>query len=76
MDGMEGQRMISPVARCQGSLMPPPYLVARVHEHSTGAAIWTDVLDEPVQRSQPSASSLAGWPHSRLAELPRLFRSH
>ncbi|HUG66570.1 MAG TPA: hypothetical protein VMM76_02385 [Pirellulaceae bacterium] len=68
--------MISRIARFPGSLMPPPYLVVSAHEHSTGAAIWTDVLDEPAQRSQPSASSLAGRPHSRLAELPRLSRSH
>jgi len=68
--------MISRVARFSGSLMPPPYLVVVAHEHSTGAAIWTDVLDRPAQRSQPSASWLAGQPHSRLAELPRLFRSH
>jgi len=68
--------MIFRVAHFPGSLMPPQYLVASAHEHSTGRAIWTDVLDEPAQRSQPSALSLAGRPHSRLAELPSLFRSH
>jgi len=68
--------MIFRVTRFPSGLMPPPYLVASAHEHSTGVAIWTDVLDEPAQRSPPSASSLAGRPHSRLAELQRLFRSH
>jgi len=68
--------MIFRVTRSPGSLMPPQYFVASAHEHSTGAAIWTDVPDKPAQRSQPSASSLAGRPPSRLAELPCLFRSH
>ena len=64
------------LARFPGSLMPPQYLVASAHEHSTRLAIWTHVETRPPQRSQPSRSSLAGLPYSRLAELPRLFRSH
>ncbi len=46
-------------------------IVDSAHEHSTGAAIGTGVLDEPAQRSQLSASWLADRPHSCLAELPR-----
>ncbi|HUG71468.1 MAG TPA: hypothetical protein VMM76_27230 [Pirellulaceae bacterium] len=76
VDGMAGQRMIFRITRLPGDLLPPQYLVASDHEHSTGAAIWTEVLNEAAKRSQPSASSLAGLPHSRLTELPRLFRSH
>lgn len=68
--------MISRVARFPGSLMPLQYLVASAHKHSTGKAIWTDVVAGPPQRSQPSTSRHAVRPHSRLAELPRLFRSH
>ena len=64
--------MISRVARFSGSLLPSLYLVAK---HSSRLAIWTHVKDRPRQRSQPSASWLAGQPHSRLAELPRHFRS-
>ena len=63
--------MIFRVPRFAGSPMPPQCLIASAHEHSTGAAPWTDVLDEPAQRSQLFASSLADRPHSRLAELPR-----
>ena len=65
--------MRSRVTRFLGSLMPSLQLVAR---HSTGLTVWMNALDRPVQRSQPSASWLAGRPLSRLAELPRLFRSH
>ncbi len=64
------------LARFPDCLLPPPYLVASAHEHSTRLAIWTHVAPRPLQRSQPSASWLTGWPSSRLAELPRLFRSH
>lgn len=43
---------------------------------STQLAIWTHVEDGPEQRLQPSLSWLARQPHSRLAELQRLLRSH
>lgn len=65
--------MMSRVDRFPGSLLPSLQLVAR---HATRLAIWTHVKNRPQQRLQPSASWLAVRPHSGLAELQRLFRSH
>lgn len=63
------------IACCQDSRLSFPRLVASAPEHSAGLAIGTDILDRPPGRSQPSPSYHAEPPPSRLAELPRLFRS-
>lgn len=75
VDGVEGQRMISRVARFPGSLMPPSYIVASAHKHSARLVLWTDATDRPRQRSQPSPSRLIRPRHFGLAELQRFFRS-
>jgi hypothetical protein len=72
---VEGQRMISRVARFPGHSLPSLHLVASDPEHSTWLALGTLMVDALKQRSQPSASRLIRRPHSHLYKLPRLLRS-
>lgn len=68
--------MMSFLASFHGSSWPSPMTVESNNQLSTRLAIWTHVADGPEQQSQPSISWLARQPHSRLAELQRLLRSH
>jgi len=64
------------LASFQRSSLPSLRTVASDHELLAELAIWTRVMDGPPREAQSSSSWPAGRPHSRLAELPRLFRSH